>query len=339
MSLLTTIAEVKKYITIDANAKMATLKPFIEEAELQFMVPLLGQAFYDQYKALYEASVAQTPTPLSADNAALLPYIQRPLAYYMQLLSLPQLSVTYGDKGIRVHRDDNSDSASRWQMEKLQMNALKSGDLYADKLLEFLETNASPTKYATWYADAVANTRMSGAIVYGTTVASKHIAIHNSRRVFLQLKNAIREIETRLVPRWIGRDQYDELVVQLKTGSVSNANRALLDKLEPIIAKRALFLRLPFMRVQINENGVLLYSGTDELVKHLASDADIKALRQQLQDEELGFIADEHELDAFIKDNIDAYPLIKASPVHTVQPDPGPTFVPRNNADNKHFIV
>jgi hypothetical protein len=344
MSLITTIPEFKKYIAIDANTSMATLQPYIDEAEQMYIVPLLGQAFYDYYHPLYQSYINLPNTALSTQNAKILPYIQRCLAYYTQLLAIPHLAITFGDMGVRQHRADDSDAAPRWLIEKLQFNALKNGDIHADKLLEFLEKNATAVagNYEQWFADAVANTRMSGYIVYSSAVASKHISINNSRRVYLQIRNKIRDIESRIIPKLIGKDQYDELVVQLQTGSTTDASKRLIEKLEPIISKRALFMQLPFMRVQVTEHGLFVYSGTDDLIilGQLATDADIKILRMQLMDEkELGYLADEDELRQFILDNISDYPLIKASAAYTVQPDPGPTWESKNDPDNKFFSV
>lgn len=342
--LITSIAELRKYIDLDPNANWETMARHVEQAEQLYIVDLLGQAFYDEFLPLYTASVAETSVALSSDNAKLLPYMQRPLAYYAQMLAIPQLSVTFGDMGIRQHRADDSDSAPRWKEEKLQFNALKNGDIHADKLLEFLETNATNSIYGTWYSSS-ANTKMSGSIVYSSSVASKHIGINGSRRVYLQLRNKIREIEQRMVPKLLGQDQYDELVTQLKTGGPgipTSANLKLLALLEPVIAKRALYMQLPFMRVQINENGIFVYSGTDDIFKlgQLASDSDVKILRCQLMDEkEFGYIADENELKNFILANIETYPLIKASGVYTSRPDPGPTFTYPNRGTNKHFVA
>jgi len=340
MALITTIAEFKKYIAIDANTKMATLQPYIDEAEQLYIKDLLGTAFYDEFLALYTASVDVVPVPLNADNAALLPYIQRALAYYTQLMAIPHLAVTFGDMGIRQHRGEDSDPAPRWLQEKLQMQALKNGDIHADKLLEFLEANATALKYNTWFA-STANTKNSGYIVYGTAVASKHIDISSSRRVFLQLRNTIRELEKRSVPKLIGADQYDELKTQIETGSVTAASQALIDLIEPVVCKRALYMRLPFMRVAISADGLWLYSDVTELRSKdfLAQKEDIKSLRCELMDGEFGYLQDEEALRQFIIANIADYPLMADSPVYTVQPDPGPTFKPKNDPNNKHFIV
>jgi hypothetical protein len=128
--------------------------------------------------------------------------------------------------------------------------------------------------------------------------------------------------------------------VQIKADTLSDAYKDLLEKIEPIICKHALYLQLQFMRVQINEHGLFVYSGQDDIFKlgQLASDADIKILRQQLMDGEFGYLSDEEELRQFILANIEDYPLIKTSGVYTVQPDPGPTFKYKNDSNNKHFV-
>lgn len=344
MSLITTIEEFKKYIAVDDNMNIKTLEPYIAEAEQLYIVDLLGKEFYEEFKALYEASFGEEAVELEEDAVALLPYIQRCLAYYTQLQSIVALAVTFGDMGIRQHRSDDSDAAPRWLQEKLAVQALRNGDIHADALLKFLEENGDEDTYTTW-VDSSANTLSSGVIVYSTAIATKYIDINGSRRVYLKLKNKIREIEKKSIPKLIGAEQYAEILEQLKDldpAAVTAENAALIEKLEPIIAKRALFLQLPFMRVQINENGLFIYSGTDDLIKlgQLASDADVKILRAQLMDEkEFGYLADENELRQFILDNIDDYPLIKASTAYTTQPDPGPTWDTINDPNSKHFGV
>lgn len=348
MPLISTISEYKKYISIDANTKVASLNPFRDEAEQLYLIDLLGQAFYDELNTAYAAAVVATPadpiSSLSAPLKLLFPYLQRALSYYTLLLAMPHLNVTVGELGTRQHRGEDSDPAPRWQQEKLQFHALKNADTHADKLLGFLEKNASASNYALWFA-STSNTINSGLIVYSTSIASRHIAISESRRIYKQLLPKIKEIESRIIPKLISQAQYDEIVLQLKTGGLSNpttANKALIAKLEPIIAKRALYMQLPFMRVQINEAGLFIYSGTDDLIKlgQLASDADIKILREQLRNAELGFEADETELNQFLLDNINTYPLVKASGVYTSKPDPGPTWRPAEpNPDDKFFAV
>lgn len=341
MSLITTIAELKKYILVEDNTKIKTLQPFIDQAEQLYMVDLLGKDFYDEFLPLYVGSVAPADpiVDLSDANKKLLPYIQRCQAYYTQLLAIDQLSVTFGELGIRVHRSEDSDAATDRKTEKLQVGALKNGDIQADALLQFLEDNEDD--YATWKASS-ANTKNSGFIIYSTAIASKHIDIGSSRRLFLKLRAKIQDVEKRIIPKLVSPEQYDELVTQLKAGTLTDENKALIALIEPIVCKRALYMQLPFLRISLAGDGIWMYSDFNQLRDKwfLASDDDEDDLRCHLKDEaDFGYLADEQRLRAFMLDNIDDYPLIKASGIYTVQPNPGPTFQPRNCEDNKHFIA
>lgn len=341
MSLITTIAELKKYILVEDNAKIKSLAPFIDQAELLYMKALLSKEFYEEIEPLYQNSISQNPTALSADIDKLLPYIQRSLAYYTQLLAIDQLSVTFGELGVRTHRGDDSDPAPQRQIEKLQVQALKNGDLHADLLLAFLEENATDTNdYATWFK-STANSKATGLIVRSTSIAMKHIQISDSRRIFLKLLPKIKEIEQRHISKLIGPDQYSTLVDHIINDNVTNKEKALIDLLEPIICKKALYLTLPFLSVSIQADGLWLFSDVNQLRDRwfLADDDAEDDYRCHLKDDEFGYPADEMRLRAFVLDNIDDYPLIKASGIYMVQPTPGPTFQPSNNPFNKHFIV
>lgn len=339
MGLITSILEFKKQVSVSGNMKFASLEPYVKEAEQLYLLPLLGQAFYDEFLPLYEASVAPVPTALNAENAALLPYIQKCLGYYTLLKAIPNLTASFGELGIRYTRSEDSDTAPRWKEEKMLLNALVNGDLHADKLLEFLETHEAD--YPTWKASS-ANTRVSGLIVYSTKVAQQHIDINSSRRVFLQLLPTIKKLEETFVPKLVGAAQYAELLSQIKTDFISSYNVELMAMLAPIIAKRALYMRLPFMQVGIGADGIRVYSEVTEIRSkdYLASREQIKELRAALMDEfSTGYMADEQALRQFILDYADNYPLIKASAVYTVQPDPGPTWQPLNDPNNKFFAV
>jgi hypothetical protein len=338
MSLITTIEEIKKYIAIDGNSTMVTMQPYLDEAQQIYLVELLGQPFIDALQTAYDSASGVVDDISDNNIKALFPYVQRAFSYYALLLAIPHLTVSVGDMGVRTDRSDESDPAPRWQIEKLQLHYLKNGDIHADKLLAHLEATATGSVFPSWF-NSTFNTKNSGFIVYSTAIASRYISINNSRRVFLSIRNKIREIEQRSIPKLIGAAQYAELVAQLRGNNVSANNALLIGKLEPIISKQALYMQLPFMRVQVADNGIFLYSQTDEIFKNLlASPADIKLLQQQLKEGDFGFDADIEDLRQFLLDNIDNYPLVKSTGVYTSRPVPGPTWQTLDPLpDDKYF--
>jgi hypothetical protein len=342
--LITTLNEIRQFIPIDQNLNIQSIEPSIAEAEELYIKPVLG-AYYPILTDAYATSMGtgEDEEP-DADAMALLPLVQRSLAYYALYLSVENLGSNVGDMGIQQQNGRDSMPAPRWKVQALQMKYLTSADRFADNFLAYLEDQATTEKYSEWYTDSTANTSISGYIVHSTRIASKYIDINESRRIFLRLKKRIREVERTEVKRLICTDQYEEILEQLANtgeGELSEANRALLDKLEPYIAKRALYLTIPSLAISLTHEGLTLYSSNDSVVsKAVATGKEkedyMKALRLA---EWSGYEADEEELRKFIADNINDYPLIEASPCWTARPDPAPRYKPDNDISNKHFSV
>ncbi|GHE64970.1 DUF6712 family protein [Roseivirga thermotolerans] len=337
--LFKTTDEIKDYISIDVNTALDSLSPFIREAEILFILPLLGDAMYTTLDEDYNDS----ENPLSTeDNAALMPYVQRCLAYYAGFLSIDELGVNMGDAGIMQTRADNSEPAPKWKVDNLKANRINQADIHAEKLLSYLEKTASVSVLNDWYS-STANTIAEGRILRTAEQASQYIDINNSRRFFLRMKSRIKEVEESFIMQLIGEDQYSELVTQIKADSLKNdaENKALVKKLEPIVAKMALYETLPFIRVQITDQGITIITTNDSTItKMAASDSQVDKLRWQLKQSPLsGFQADIDKLKKFIEDNIDDYPLIEASTAYTSKPDPGPNRPPVIDPTKKHVSV
>lgn len=342
MALFKTTAEVKLYINIDANTSFEKLNPVIETAEREFIKPLLGKEYYDEFLAAYIAG------SLSAAQTALLPYIQKALANYAGFFATGTLGLKFGDLGFQQQSNQNSSPAPAWMVKELKLEYLTTGDKCADLLLEFLELAAiipyggveDDRLYKKWY-DSEANTKLSGSIVYKTSIASKYIDINNSRRLFLRLKKRITEIEQSVIKRIICKEQYDELITAIKANNISPEQAALIEKMEPIIAKRALYVTLPMLPVMITADGLFLQTSNDGVIqKQLAGATEKRALMDALKDGDVGYETDEAELHDFILANIADYPLISGSTCWSAsKADSDERWKIDNYTDNKHFSI
>jgi len=341
MPLFKTTSEVRKYLLVDSNMEFETLLTYINEAEEKFVKSLLG----DLYPVLLADYTDHTDAEgndvnMNPDNLLLLPYVQRALAYYTGYQSVTHIGVSLGEAGIQEQFGANSRPAPRWKTRDLKVEYINQGDQWADSLLEYLEENASPLKYNDWFADEKANTAMQGFIVYKTSIASQYIDINESRRVFLRLKKRIREIEQGEIKRLLCVDQYDEIVTQIKTGSLSANNTALINLLESYISKKALWLTIPSIRVSVTDEGVTIHSSNDSVVqKSSAQEKEVNALLDRLKLGDFGYEGDWQKVEQFIIDNIANYPLIEASTCWTIRSTTLPRYKVDNDPCNKHFSV
>lgn len=345
MSLFKSIPEVRKYVSsIDVNTVWEDFKPFIDEAEAAYIAGLLGDLyapFLEDYTENYvEEPTEEDPNEMSEDNAALLPYVQRCLAYYAALQAVPHLGVVMGSGGLQEQFTQNSRPAPRHKIRSLEVQYLTFADKHADILLEYLEVNAAADKYQEWFNDTDANTRLSGCIVYKTSIASQFIDINESRRIFLRLKKRIKTIEQHEVKKMICTEAYDEIIEQIADNDVSEENQLLIDLLQPYISKKALYLTMPSLRISVTHEGITMHSSNDGVVQKTAADKkEVDALLCSLKDGEQGYESDWKKIDQFILDNIADYPLIEDSPCYTSKSTSTPRYQPDNDSCNKHFSV
>ncbi len=343
MALIKTTDEVRRYIQVDANINFTTLKPSIDDAEELFIKDLLGE-FYSVLLADYtdHTDAKGIDIGMNADNLLILPFVQRSLTYYTLYLSIENLGVNIGDDGIQQSFGQNSQPAPKWKIVELKSSYITKADRFAEKLLEYLEENASASKYDTWYTDIDANTAMSGSILYSTKSASRYIDINESRRLFLRLKKYVKDIEGSSIQRMICADQYHELVTQLKAGSLTTKNKALIEKLEPYIAKKALYDAVPFLAISVTTEGLSLLSVVDSLITQdpagYREEKQITKLQLAMKVGDAGYQVAEDGIKAFIIQNIADYPLIAASPCYSATPVPR-KYIPDNKHSNKHVSV
>lgn len=342
MSLFKTTAEFIKYAHIDGNTTFDKyLKPYIDQAEILYLRKLIGsdlyQALHTDYDEKYDPEAGDPDGTMNADLKALLPYVQRSLAYYTLFQAIIEMGSNIGNLGITVSRGDKSDPAPKWKVDERKVQNISSADNFAEELLKFLEENASEVKYADWYQSAY-DTRAEGLIVRSAAIADRHVDIGESRRIFLLMKKRIRTIEAKQARQLIGQAQYDAIVDMIRGDEVDGSTQLLVDHLEPIISKMALAQTLPALRFTLSDQGIMIFSSNDSTIQKMAaSPAEVKNYINELVRGEFGYLNDIETLKQFIDDNIDDYPLIKASTAYTSKADPGPKHRIRNSSSKTYF--
>lgn len=96
----------KQYSPIPDNYNIKEIKPFFKVAEQLWVMPLLGQALYDE---LIEQVCANEITP---ENSTLLLVIYPYLSFAICYEALPFISYHFSQVGVTKGKSDNSDSVS-----------------------------------------------------------------------------------------------------------------------------------------------------------------------------------------------------------------------------------
>jgi hypothetical protein len=126
------------------------LRPYIRKAEQRYLVPLLDD-FYTELSTEHKAE------NLSANNQAILPYVQQLLAEYTVVLAIPDLNFVNDESGWRIIKNPNGMTMPGNLKESIQQLHTKAEQNAATFEIELKnQLYANLDNYPT-YRDSVAN--------------------------------------------------------------------------------------------------------------------------------------------------------------------------------------
>ncbi len=278
------------------------LKPMSELAADVYVKQLMG----GEYQLL---ETAFGDSSLSTEQAALLPYVQKAVAWYTYMDIHDSHRISMSNQGAQQasSSDGTSQPASHYAISDSKFFAAKRADLYADELLEFLELNVND--YPTWKASS-AYTQMYSSLLWNTDQLNQYVDAGNSRRLFVRMRSDILYIQDRDIKPLLGDTLYTSLVSEVQaqhTTAISTESLALIKLVRPYLARQALIEAIPALRVQVENGGIhfLTYDGPATKTRETATNEGVRAFSLKLKEQAEG---DFSALAKFLDDNSDTYP-------------------------------
>lgn len=223
MALITTTTEMRNYLRMDLSEKEASWLPFVGPATEKYIRQVLGDVL------LAALEVDYITDNHNAELAALLPYVQAPLAKFTLLLAVPNLDLNISEGGFTVRSTPQQAPASRERVIALQESLEKQGWDAIETLLRFLEENVDD--YSTWEASD-AYTMAIRNLVNSAREFDKIYNIGQSRILFNRFRNNLDDVDLLIIKRAISAAMFDALMTEIKAGSISTANQKILPLLQ-----------------------------------------------------------------------------------------------------------
>lgn len=126
----------KQYSPIPENYNIKEIKPFFKVAEQLWVLPLLGQALYDE---LLEQVCANEITP---ENSTLLLVIYPYLSFAICYEALPFISYHFSQVGVTKGKSDNSDSVSINDVNFISTQLRNQVETMKGQLKKFLDEHS-----------------------------------------------------------------------------------------------------------------------------------------------------------------------------------------------------
>jgi len=321
--LFKTIDEIKGFLPVNVSSTVENVLPFVNQAELAYIIPVLGQ---DQYDDLNDEYNAETPN-LSDDQEDLLEKIRAPLANFAYMLAIPSLQLHISDAGIRIANTDQFKTAFPWQIEDLKNSFMDAGYAGIEVLLAFLEKNK--TTYTDW-ASSTAYTIFKDLFIVSTDEFNKWFNIGYSRRTFVALRPIIQRMQDFKIKPITCSVLYAEIKTAINTGGTLDSKiRALLDFIQPAIAHASIARGISELAIRQTNNGLQVYGGS---LIHLANvpqpapDNHLANIQKQAQENADAYLKG---LKKYLDDHVDHYPSYADSSCYT-----DPTTITDNSLDN-----
>jgi hypothetical protein len=227
MSLIKTTEEVQEFLPVTSGFDYSAVLPFVDIVTRE-IIKILGKEQYDDLNDYYEADIGGIPA-----YDSLLPYAQRPLAFFAFIQGFDVFNVSIGNNGFGIINSGNIAPASKQRTDALLQNFKDNAYNGLEMLLVFLEENKAD--YVSWESsDAYA--LQYKYLINSALMFDKLYPINESRLTFLNWRREMADIEKLQIEPIISTELLAELKTQIKADTVSAKNAIILPTLQKGLA-------------------------------------------------------------------------------------------------------
>jgi hypothetical protein len=253
MPIIKTIPELTQYVEVGSLNSITSVMPSIRSAERQYLVPVLGEA---QYQELVDAY--NDPGTISDDEQQLLDLCQEAVANIAMAFAVTRLAVQLGDSGVRRSESDTQKTAFQYQEVNLRESLANAGFDTLEAILAFLETKK--LVFTAW-SNSPAYLDYKRYFIPSGVDFNRFYANKQSRLMYINIRFIMKRIEDFNVKDIIGQKLFAFLKAGQLAGNLDEKYQALLDNyICPGIALLTVAKGLFQRAVDLTENGVTVSS-------------------------------------------------------------------------------
>lgn len=268
MALFKTIAEIAKFVKISyANGSSAL--PNQDDAEEEYIVPVIGQALYDDLCTQVSGGA------ITSD--ALLKKVRKAAGKLIFYKELPYIYTQITDAGLRNATTDKMTGAYKHQYH-LTLQALENDGLEAlERLYEYMMANADT--FIDWKSSE-AYSRLNKNLIRTGKEFSKCYHLFQPHRTFFALQPVMQEAEDLYIKKAIGTDYFN----YLKDVAEPTAEEIIvIDLLKKSIANFTIYKSISKLRIKVRPEGLTVMIADPDAEpqsEQNASANDLKDLRE-----------------------------------------------------------
>lgn len=270
MKIISTIEEVKNYISLAGTFKFDRLSPHIDRVLRSYVLKLLGKELLDEIFDTYDAALrtweskpnhekillgntGKQYTLMEEKYWELMLYLQDAVCNIAFMNCISQMQTTMSNEGVRLAVNENQKTAFQWQIDDLKYQMATDGYGALNNLLLHLENNIE--LFPTWQSsDSYFDQKKY--FVESADLFNNAYYISNNRMTYLTLRYIMQRIELFDVKRIIGVEVFDKLKVAQKTGYVGKERILMESFLIPGIVLLTVAKGIVERAIEVSDIGV-----------------------------------------------------------------------------------
>ncbi len=277
------MAEIRRYIPVSVATSFPNLAPFIQAAEVSYIIPLLGDALYNQILSYY-TTPGVLPVGITSQNKAtfdiLIEHIQRSLINLTYYAGYDFMNTSMNDSGFHRQETDTEKGLYKYQEEAIKSGFRSNGFNSLDTMLEYIEKHMD---VFILFKTSANYTLRKSSIIPDTKTFDKIFDINNSRLVYLKLCRFIKEVEDFDIGALLGSDLYALLKAEILKDSPDPKILTLIPYVRSPLAYLAVS-RASFQLGMIVTDKGLFFESTDSTISN-------STIQKQLTDQQYHHLA------------------------------------------------
>ena len=239
-TLIKNEAELKAVLGgIQQTITWETMGPFVEQCEIDFIIPAIGESFYDELSALVAPNAIQTK---------ILKRLKIASGYYALASSLSQLVISIGDMGAAVNVSGGTSAMPKWSYVELKKSSIDKADRALENALTWLEANKG--SFGTWSGSSAYTISKELFINSATELTQYYPAAQGSRRMYLSIREYIKQVERFDLEPAISTTFFNALKAKVAAGTALSADeKTLFSWIKYFIASKAVAYAIPFLNI------------------------------------------------------------------------------------------
>jgi len=242
---LTNKSNFQKFVPVNSSfVEGESIDNFINLAEEKYLIPLLGQDFYDELCAI------DSP---SEEELKLLNPIYRAVSFIAAWLYMPFGNVQISESGMQIVSTNDRKPAFQWQIDKIEQASANMGMDALEKVLSYLETNLG--EWAT-YADGDARKANNSLFINTAEQFDDAYGISRSRLTYICLRSLVVQAEEEMIIPLIGKATANTYKQKIADKTLTEDDETAIRCIRKAIAHLAIKDALATLAVDLSPDGL-----------------------------------------------------------------------------------